>query len=119
MKKVEMQHTTGDQAMEMQILQQAKQIADYKEEIKKLEFFRQNERNNAIYDIENKYYEHWKEMNAKFIKRYIEELIMQDKLTFEFESDYNGRFTMEVRMDGKYLNEFSGCINTNGNAWEE
>ena len=97
----------------------AKQIEDYKEEVKKLEFSRQNERKNTIRDIEDKYYEHWKEMNAKYMKRYIEELIMQDKLTFKFESDYKGYFTMEVHMDDKYLNEFSGCINMNSNAWEE
>lgn len=98
---------------------QAKQIADYVREIQKLEFYVQVERKNAISDIEDKYYEHWKEMNAKFMKRYIEELIMHDELTFEFESDYNGYFTMEVRMGDKYLNEFSGHINMNRNAWEE
>lgn len=104
MEKVELQRVIDEQV---------KQIEDYKEEIKKLEFFRQNERKNAIYDIEEKYYEHWKEMNAKCMKRYIEELIMHDKLTFEFKSDCNGHFTMEIRMDDKYLNEFSGCININ------
>lgn len=112
-----MQQVIDDQSI--QISQQAKQMADYKEEIKKLEFFRQNERKNAIIDIEDKYYEHWKEMNAKFMKRYIEELIMHDKLTFEFDSDYGGYFTMEVCMDGKHLNEFSGQINVNRNGLEE
>ena len=58
-------------------------------------------------------------MNAKFMKHYIEELIMQDKLTFEFESDYDGNFTMEVCMDGKHLNEFSGQINMNRNGLEK
>ena len=109
------------ESVELQLVidEMAKQIADYKEEVKKLEFFRQIERKNAISDIEDKYYEHWKEMNAKYMKRYIEELIMQDKITFEFESSYNGWFTMKVCMDDKHLNEFSGCINMNSNAWEE
>ena len=93
--------------------------SDTREEIKKLEFFRQNERKDAISDIENKYYEHWKELNAKYMKRYIEELIMHDRLTFEFESDYDGYFTMKVRMDDKHLNEFTGQINMNRNSLEE
>lgn len=117
MKKDQMQQVIDDQAI--QISRQAKQIADCKEEIKKLEFFNKIERKNAISDIEDKYYEHWKAMNAKFMRRYIEELIMHDRLTFEFESDYDGHFTMEVRMDDKHLNEFSGQINMNRNGLEE
>ena len=117
MKKDQMQQVIDDQAI--QISRQAQQIADCKEEIKKLELFNKIERKNAISDIEDKYYEHWKEMNAKFIKRYIEELIMHDRLTFEFESDYDGYFTMEARMDDKHLNEFSGQINMNRNGLEE
>ena len=117
MKKDQMQQVIDDQVK--QIHQQAKTIADYVQEIKKLEFFVQIERKNAITDMEDKYYEHWKEMNAKYMKRYIEELIMHDKLTFEFESDYDGHFTMEVRMDDKHLNEFSGQINMNRNGLEE
>ena len=117
MKKDQMQQVIDDQVKQIQ--QQAKTIADYIEEIKKLKFFVQNERKNAIYDMEDKYYEHWKQMNGKYMKRYIEELIMHDKLTFEFESDYAGYFTMKVRMDDKHLNEFSGQINMNRNGLEE
>lgn len=117
MKKDQMQQVIDDQVK--QIHQQAKTIADYVREIQKLEYFVQVERKNAISDIEDKYYEHWKEMNAKFMKRYIEELIMQDELTFEFDSDYDGYFTMKVRMNDKYLNEFSGQINMNRNGLEE
>lgn len=117
MKKDKMQQVIDDQVK--QIHQQAKTIADYIEEIKKLEFFVKIERKNAISDIEDKYYEHWKEMNAKFMQRYIEELIMHDKLTVDFESDYGGYFTMKVCMDGKHLNEFSGQINMNRNSLEE
>ena len=117
MKKDQMQQVIDDQAI--QISNQAKTIADCRQEIQKLEFFRQNERKNAISDMEDKYYEHWKEMNAKFMKRYIEELIMHDKLTFEFESDYGGYFTITARMDGKHLNEFSGQINMSRNGLEE
>lgn len=117
MKKDQMQQVIDDQAI--QISRQAQQIADCKEEIKKLEFFNKIERKNAISDIEDKYYEHWKEMNAKFMKRYIEGLIMHDELTFEFESDYDGYFTMKVCMDDKYLNEFNGQINMSRNSLEE
>ncbi len=117
MKKDQMQQVIDDQVKQIQ--QQAKTIADYVREIQKLEFFVKVERKNAVSDIEDKYYEHWKEMNAKFMKRYIAELIMHDELTFEFESDYNGYFTMEVRMDDKHLNEFSGQINMSRNSLEE
>ena len=117
MKKEEMQKVIDDQVLQIQ--QQSKTIADYIKEIQKLEFFVKVERKNAISDIEDKYYEHWKELNAKYMKRYLEELIMHDKLTFEFESDYDGHFTMEVRMDDKHLNEFSGQINMSRNSLEE
>ena len=117
MKKEEMQQVIDDQVQQIQ--QQAKTIADYIKEIQKLEFFVQVERKNAISDIEDKYYEHWKELNAKYMKRYLEELIMHDKLTVDFESDYGGYFTMAVNMDGKHLNEFSGQINMNRNSLEE
>lgn len=93
--------------------------SDSRNEINKLEFFLKQERKNAITDLEDQMYEKWKELNGKFMKRYIEELIMHDELTFEFESDYNGHFTMEVRMDGKHLNEFSGQVNMNRNGLEE
>ena len=112
-----MQKVIDDQVLQIQ--QQSKTIADYIKEIQKLEFFVKVERKNAISDIEDKYYEHWKELNAKYMKRYLEELIMHDKLTFEFESDYDGHFTMEVRMDDKHLNEFSGQINMSRNSLEE
>lgn len=117
MKKDQMQQVIDDQVKQIQ--QQAKTIADYVREIQKLEFFVKVERKNAITDMEDKYYEHWKEMNAKYMKRYIEELIMHDRLTFGFESDYDGHFTMEVRMDDKHLNEFSGQINMSRNSLEE
>jgi hypothetical protein len=45
--------------------------SDSREEIKKLEFFRQVERKNAIIDLEDKMYERWKELNGAFMKRYI------------------------------------------------
>lgn len=56
---------------------------------------------------EDKLYEQWKEINGEFVKRYISELVMQDKLTFDFfKSDCADYFTMTIRMDGQYLNEY-------------
>lgn len=56
---------------------------------------------------EDKLYEQWKEMNCEFVKRYISELIMQGNLTFDFfKSDCADYFTMTIRMDGQYLNEY-------------
>lgn len=57
-------------------------------------------------------------MNEKFMKRYIEDLIMQNELTFSFESSYKGNFTMEIHMGDKFLTSVEGYINTNENALE-
>lgn len=77
--------------------------SDSRIEIEKLEFFRKNERKNAITDLEDKMYENWKELNGKFMKRYIEELIMHDELQFSFKSVYSEHFDMEIRMGDKFL----------------
>ena len=117
MKKDQMQQVIDNQAI--QISNQAKTIADCRQEIKKLEFFRQNERKNAISDMEDKYYEHWKEMNAKFMKRYIEDLIMHDELQFSFKSGYSGHFDMEIHMGDKFLTSVDGdiCMRENTLEW--
>ena len=73
---------------------------------------------NQQSDIENKAYEAWKMMNEKFMKRYIEELIMQDELTFSFESSYKGNFIMEIRMGDKFLTSVDGYINMSENTLE-
>ena len=93
--------------------------SDSREEMKKLEFFRQIERNNAITDLEDKMYETWKELNGKFMKRYIEDLIMQDELQFSFKSGYSGHFDMEIRMGDKFLTSADGdiCMKENSLEW--
>ena len=93
--------------------------SDSREEIKKLEFFRQVERKNAITDLEDKMYEKWKELNGKFMKRYIEELIMQDELQFSFKSGYRGHFDMEIHMGDKFLTSVDGdiCMKENTLEW--
>ena len=74
---------------------------------------------NQMYDFEDKAYEAWKLMNEKFMKRYIEELIMHEQLQFSFKSGYSGHFDMEIRMDDKFLTSVDGdiCMKENSLEW--
>ena len=74
---------------------------------------------NQMYDIEDKAYEAWKLMNEKFMKRYIEELIMHKELQFSFKSGYSGHFDMEIRMGDKFLTSVDGdiCMKENSLEW--
>jgi uncharacterized protein YajQ (UPF0234 family) len=82
---------------------------------------RENETNliNQKYDLEDKAYETWKVMNEKFMKRYIEELIMHEELQFSFKSGYSGHFDMEIRMGDKFLTSVDGdiCMKENTLEW--
>ncbi len=93
--------------------------SDSRNEINKLEFFLKQERKNAITDLEDQMYENWKELNGKFMKRYIEELIMHDELQFSFKSGYSGHFDMEIRMGDKFLTSVDGdiCMKENTLEW--
>lgn len=93
--------------------------SDSRNEINKLEFFLKQERKNAITDLEDKMYENWKELNGKFMKRYIEELIMQNELQFSFKSGYSGHFDMEILMGDKFLTSVDGdiCMKENTLEW--
>lgn len=74
---------------------------------------------NQKSDIEDKAYDAWKMMNGKYMKRYIEELIMQDELQFSFKSGYRGHFDMEIRMGNKFLTSVDGdiCMAENTLEW--
>ena len=74
---------------------------------------------NQKSDSENKAYEAWKLMNEKFMKRYIEELIIFDELKFSFNTGYSGHFEMEIHMGGKYLTSVDGdiCMKENTLEW--
>ena len=93
--------------------------SDSGNEINKLEFFLKQERKNAITDLEDKMYENWKELNGKFMKRYIEELIKQGELQFSFKSGYSGHFDMEIHMGDKCLTSVDGdiCMKENTLEW--
>lgn len=93
--------------------------SDSRNEINKLEFFLKQERKNAINDLEDQMYEKWKELNGKFMKRYIEELIMHDELQFSFKSGYSGHFDMEIHMGDKCLTSVDGdiCMKENTLEW--
>ena len=81
----------------------------------------ENKRNlkNQKSDFEDKAYEAWKLMNEKFMKRYIEELIMHNELQFSFKSGYRGHFDMEIHMDDKFLISVDGdiCMKENTLEW--
>lgn len=70
-------------------------------------------------DAEDKAYDDWKMMNGKFMKRYIEELIMNDELQFSFKSGYRGHFDMEIHMGDKFLTSVDGdiCMKENTLEW--
>ena len=74
---------------------------------------------NQMYDIEDNAYATWKLMNEKFMKRYIEELIMHEQLQFSFKSGYSGHFDMEIHMGDKFLTSVDGdiCMKENSLEW--
>jgi hypothetical protein len=74
---------------------------------------------NQMYDIEDNAYAAWKLMNEKFMKRYIEELIMHEQLQFSFKSGYSGHFDMEIHMCDKFLTSVNGdiCMKENTLEW--
>ena len=74
---------------------------------------------NIQNDIEDKSYEAWKMMNGKFMKRYIEELIMHNELQFSFETGYSGHFDMQIYMGDKFLTSVDGdiCMKQNTLEW--
>ena len=73
---------------------------------------------NLKQEIEDKSYEAWKMMNGKFMKRYIEELIMRNELQFSFETGYSGHFDMQIYMGDKFLTSVNGDICMNRNTLE-
>ena len=93
--------------------------SDTRIEIEKLK--RENDYNlkNQMYDFEDKAYKAWKLMNEKFMKRYIEDLIMHDELQFSFKSGYSGHFDMEIHMGDKFLTSVDGdiCMRENPLEW--
>lgn len=93
--------------------------SDTRIEIEKLKRENDVKLENQKYDFEDKAYEAWKTMNEKFMKRYIEELIMHDELQFSFKSGYSGHFDMEIHMGDKFLTSADGdiCMKENSLEW--
>lgn len=102
--------------MQATINTQAKQLTQARAEIREIQVLKEKEVQEAKTTVEDEFYEMWKQMNGKFMKRYIEELISNRELTFDFESDYGGYFTMEVSLNGAVLTTAHGeiCMNRNG-----
>ena len=95
---------------------QSARISKLNVAIANLNFSRENDINNAKYEVEDKFYEQWKLMNGAFMKRLIEEMISDGEINFSFDSDYGGYFTMNVNMGDKHLASYSGeiCMRHNG-----
>lgn len=93
--------------------------SDTRIEIEKLKREHKVALKNQQTDTEDKAYEAWKRMNGKFMKRYIEDLIMQDELQFSFKTGYSGHFDMEIRMGDKFLTSVDGdiCMRENSLEW--
>ena len=93
--------------------------SDTRIEIENLKQENKTNLENLQNDIEDKSYEAWKMMNSKFMKRYIEELIMHNELQFSFETGYSGHFDMQIYMGDKFLTSIDGdiCMNENSLEW--
>ena len=96
-----------------------KLLSDTRIEIENLKQKNDVNLKNQQTDIEDKAYEAWKIMNGKFMKRYIEELIMHEELNFSFNSGYSGHFDMEIHMGDKFLTSIDGdiCMKENSLEW--
>ena len=96
-----------------------KLYSDTRIEIEKLKQENKFNLKNQQTDIEDKAYKAWKTMNGKFMKRYIEELIMHKELNFSFKSGYSGHFDMEIHMGDKFLTSIDGdiCMKENTLEW--
>lgn len=95
---------------------QSATISKLNHTIKDINFTKETEIRNAKYDVEDKFYEQWKQMNGEFIKRFIAEMIRNGDIGFSFDYDYGGYFTMSVNMGKEVLSEYSGeiCMGRNG-----
>lgn len=77
---------------------------------------RENDINNAKYEVEDKFYEQWKLMNGVFMKRFIAEMISEGDIEFSFDCDWGGNFTMNINMGDEHLASADGeiCMERNG-----
>ena len=105
--------------MQATINTQAKQLSLARAEIRDIQLLKEKEVADAKNKVEDELYEMWKQMNGKFMKRYIEELIANGELKFSFNSNYGGYFDMEVSMDDTVLTSAYGEICMNHNGLEE
>jgi uncharacterized protein YajQ (UPF0234 family) len=93
--------------------------SDTRIEIEKLKQENKVNLKNQQTDAGDRAYEAWKMMNEKFMKRYIEDLIMYDELHFTFKSGYSGHFDMEIHMGDKFLTSVDAdiCMKENSLEW--
>lgn len=86
---------------------QSAKISKLNTTIENLNFTKENDINNAKHEVEDKFYEQWKQMNGKFIKRFIAELIQTGELNFSFRDNWIDHFTMTIDMDGDDLASYT------------
>lgn len=110
MKKDQMQEIIDHQNKEINSLKN--KIKDIeKENINNIELLKSN--------MENLFYENWKQMNGAFVKRFISEILSNRELYFSFDEDYMGYFTMNVNVDDKKISSYDGQIIMYNNGLEE
>ena len=114
MKKEEMQKIINQQSATISKLNNT--ISELNNTIRDINFAKEAEIQNTKYDVEDKFYEQWKQMNGEFIKRFIAEMIKNEDIIFSFDCDYGGYFTMSVNMGKEVLSTYSGeiCMERNG-----
>lgn len=95
---------------------QSARISKLNVAIANLNFSRENDINNAKYEVEDKFYEQWKLMNGAFMKRFIAEMISEGDIEFSFDCDWGGNFTMNINMGDERLASADGeiCMERNG-----
>lgn len=95
---------------------QSARISKLNVTIANLNLSRENDINNAKYEVEDKFYEQWKLMNGAFMKRFIAEMISNGDIDFSFDCDWGGNFTMKINMGDECLASADGeiCMARNG-----
>lgn len=107
MKKEQMQEIIDNQSA---------RISKLNVTIANLNLSRENDINNAKYEVEDKFYEQWKLMNGAFMKRFIAEMIYEGDIEFSFDCGWDGNFTMKINMGDECLASADGeiCMARNG-----
>lgn len=68
---------------------------------------------------EEKNYQAWKQMNDKFMKRYITELFREGQLQVDFYDSYSGYVDFQINLNNDPIYSTNFHVNVNRNGLEE